>query len=138
MLIGDFNAKLDNDRRGLNATVGPHGFASSTNDNGERLLMLTSTNGLSIGNTFFEHKRIHKVTWVSPGGGTRNELDYICINTRWRSSLLDVRSYRGADVGSDHFLVVSKIKLKLKKVKKVQPKRPYAVDKLKNKNFSEH
>ncbi|KAK0150527.1 Craniofacial development protein 2 [Merluccius polli] len=77
------------------------------------------------------------MTWVSPGGGTRNELDYICINTRWRSSLLDVRSYRGADVGSDHFLVVGKIRLKLKKVEKVQPKRPYAVDKLKNNNVSE-
>ncbi|KAK0134904.1 Craniofacial development protein 2 [Merluccius polli] len=137
MLIGDFNAKLDDDRRGLNTTVGPHGSASSTNDNGERLLMLTSTNGFSIGNTFFGHKRIHKMTWVSPGGGTRNELDYICINTRWCSSLLDVRSYRGADVGSDHFLVVGKIRLKLKKVEKVQPKRPYAVDKLKNNNVSE-
>ncbi|XP_061879946.1 craniofacial development protein 2-like [Entelurus aequoreus] len=111
MLIGDLNAKVDGDRRGLNATVGPHGSASSTNDNGERLLMLASTNGLSIGNTFFMHKQIHKMTWVSPGGGTRNELDNICINTRWRSSLLDVRAHRGADVGSDHFLVVGKIRL---------------------------
>ena len=117
MLIGDFNEKLDSDRRGLNTTVGPHRSASSTNDNRERLLMLTSTNGLSIGNTFFKHKQIHKKTWVSPGGETQNELDYICINTTWRSSLLDVRSHRGADVGSDHFLVVSKIRLKLKKVK---------------------
>ncbi|KAJ8417554.1 hypothetical protein AAFF_G00223970 [Aldrovandia affinis] len=66
LLIGDFNAKLDSDRRGLHTTVGPHWSASSTNDNGERLLMLTSTNGLSIGNTFFKHKQIHKITWVSP------------------------------------------------------------------------
>ena len=36
-----------------------------------------------------------------------------------------------------HFLVVGKIRLKLKKVRKVQPKRPYAVDKLKNTNISE-
>lgn len=63
MLIGDFNANLDSDRRGLNATVGPYGSASSTNDNGERLLMLTSTNYLSIGNTFFKHKQIHNITW---------------------------------------------------------------------------
>ncbi|KAJ8353066.1 hypothetical protein AAFF_G00112060 [Aldrovandia affinis] len=94
--------------------------------------MLTSTNGLSIGNTFFKHKQIHKVTWVSPDGNTWNELDYICTSTRWRSSLVDVRSHRGADVGSDHYLVVGKIRLKLKKVQTVRPKRPYAVDKLKN------
>ena len=35
LLIGDFNAKVDGDRRGLNTTVGPHGSAGSTNDNGE-------------------------------------------------------------------------------------------------------
>lgn len=43
--------------------------------------------------------------------------------------MLDVHSYRGADVGSNHFLVVGKTRLKLKKV---HPKRPYAVNKLKN------
>lgn len=47
--------------------------------------------------------------------------------------MLDVHSYRGADVGSNHFLVVGKTRLKLKKV---QPKRPYAVNKLKNTNIS--
>lgn len=98
--------------------------------------MLATTNGLSIGNTFFEHKQIHKMTWVSPGGGTWNELDYICISIRWRSSVLDVRSHRGADVGSDHFLVARKIRLKLKKVQKAQPKRSYPVDKLKNHHLS--
>ena len=51
MLIGDLNARVDGDRRGLNTTVGPHGSASSSNDNGEGLLMPASTNGLSIGNT---------------------------------------------------------------------------------------
>lgn len=43
--------------------------------------------------------------------------------------MLDVHSYRGADVGSNHFLVVGKTRLKLKKV---HPKTPYAVNKLKN------
>ncbi|KAJ8384508.1 hypothetical protein AAFF_G00204230 [Aldrovandia affinis] len=81
--------------------------------------MLASTNGLSIGNTFFKHKQIHKMTWVSPDGNTRNELDYICTSTRWRSSLVDVRSHRGADVGSDHYLVVGKIRLKLKKLRNI-------------------
>ncbi|KAJ8411253.1 hypothetical protein AAFF_G00172590 [Aldrovandia affinis] len=102
LFIGDFNAKLDSDRRGLHTTVAPHG------------------------------SKIHKVTWVSPDGNTRNELDYICTSTRWSSSLVDVRSHRGADVGSDHYLVEGKIRLKLKKVQTVRAKRAYAVDKLKN------
>lgn len=132
LLIGDLNAQLDGDRRGLNTTVGPHGSASSPNDNGDRLLMLTSTNGLSVGNTFFKHKQIHKMTWVSSDGKTRNEVDYICTSTRWSLLLLDVRAHRSADVGSDNFLMVGKIRLKLKRVQKVWPKRPYVVDKLKN------
>lgn len=51
MLIGDFNAKLDNDRRGLHMTVGPHRSANSMKE--ERLLILGSTDELIIGNTFF-------------------------------------------------------------------------------------
>lgn len=33
----------------------------------------------------------------------------------WRRSLVDTRTYRGADVNSDHCLVVARLKLKLKK-----------------------
>lgn len=78
VLIGDFNAQVDCDRRGLTTTVGPHGSASSTNDNEERMLMLASTIDVSIGNTFFfKPKQIHKMTWVwiisaSVQGGTRH------------------------------------------------------------------
>ena len=32
---------------------------------------------------------------------------------KWRNSLLDVRSYRGADVFSDHYLVIGQFKIKL-------------------------
>ena len=42
------------------------------------------------------------------------------INRKWRGSLLDVRIYRGADIFSDHGLLISKIKLKLRKTRKGQ------------------
>ena len=44
------------------------------------------------------------------------------INSKWRGSLQDVRTYRGADIGSDHDLVIAKIRLKLAVTKKT--KRP--------------
>ena len=62
LVIGDFNAKLSGDRRGIPTSIVPHGPADDINDNGELLLSLCSTSGLSIGNTFFKHKRIHKKT----------------------------------------------------------------------------
>ena len=84
LVMGDLNAKLSGDRRGIPSSIGPHGSADDINDNGERMLSLCSTSGLSIGNTFVKHKSIHKKTWTSPDGNTSNEIDYICINNRWR------------------------------------------------------
>jgi len=50
----------------------------------------------------------------------------------WRPSLQEVRTYRGADVGSDANFVIGRISWKLKRVKKVKTGRPHATDKLKN------
>ena len=85
------------------------------NDNEERLIGLCEQNDLIIGGTLFPHKKIHKITWTSPDGNTKEQLDHILINRKWRGSLQDVRIYRGADIFSDHGLLISKIKLKLRK-----------------------
>lgn len=39
------------------------------------------------------------------------------INGIWRCSLLDVKVKRSADVGRDHYLMNSLIKIKLKRIK---------------------
>ncbi|VDO89604.1 unnamed protein product, partial [Schistosoma margrebowiei] len=44
-----------------------------------------------------------------------NQVDHICINKKFRRTLEDERTRRGADVASDHHLVVANLKLKLKK-----------------------
>ena len=134
ILMGDFNAQLGNQRSGYEDVLGPFGSARATNDNGERFLSFCNENGFCIGNTLFKHKNIHKKTWRSPNGNVFNEIDYICISKRWRSALQDVRSFRGADVGTDHYLVGGKLKLKLKKVERKVIVKPYDVKKLQNQN----
>ena len=67
-----------------------------------------------IGGTIFQQKAIHKETWNSPDGNTKNKVDHILISQRFRSALANVRSYRGADCGSDHIMVGAEIKIKLK------------------------
>ena len=57
------------------------------------------------------HKEIHKVTWISPNQRDMKQIDHILISGKWRRSLQDVHFRRGADVGSDHHLVVAHIKL---------------------------
>jgi hypothetical protein len=61
----------------------------------------------------FPHRSIHKYTWTSPDGKTHNKIDHILIDRRWHSSILDVRSFRGAYCDSDHYLVVSKVRERL-------------------------
>jgi len=63
----------------------------------------------------FTHKRIHNTTWVSPDKLTENQIGHICIGKRFRGSLEDMRVKRGADVASDYYLLIVRLKLKLKK-----------------------
>ena len=58
----------------------------------------------------------HLDRWTLPDGMTHTQIDHICIYGRWMSSSRDVRPYRGADVASDHHLIVAKIKIELKKL----------------------
>lgn len=73
-------------------------------------MSLCGANTLKIGDSLFQHKRIHKLTWRSPDNAAVTQIDHVCICKRWTSSLRDVRVIRGADVGS-----VAMLQLKLKK-----------------------
>ena len=83
------------------------------NDNGERFADFCAYNKFVIGGSIFMHKRIHKATWISPDGATENQIDHFCVSHRFRRSLDDVRAVRGADVDSDHHLLLAKLKLRL-------------------------
>ena len=61
--------------------------------------------------------------WTSPDGKTKNQIDHILISRQHRSTMMDTRVIRAADVGSDHYLLRGKMKLKLKAKKTVQPTR---------------
>ena len=53
-------------------------------------------------------------------------MDYILCSQRWRSSIQSTKTRPGADSGSDHELVFTKFRLKLKKVGKTS--RPFRYD----------
>jgi hypothetical protein len=59
------------------------------------------------------HRNIHKYTWTSTDGKTHNHIDHILVDRRWRSIILDVRSFSGAECDTDHYLVVPNVKNKL-------------------------
>ncbi|XP_070132539.1 craniofacial development protein 2-like [Drosophila bipectinata] len=82
---------------------------------GDRLIDLCQTFQLVIGGTVFPHKEIHKYTWTSPNGHTRNQIDHICISRKWRRSIMDVRNRRSASIDSDHELIIGELLIKLRR-----------------------
>lgn len=117
LIAGDFNAKIGSDRTGFEKVMGTEGIGDR-NENGDILLDFCINNEMIVGGSQFMHKNIHKTTWNSPDGRTRNLIDHVLINRKWAKSMQDVKVHRGADVGSDHQLVISKIKLKLRTLAK--------------------
>ena len=113
MIMGDWNAKIGTDRETWPSTIGQYGFGVA-NERGQRLLEFCCTNQLCITNTYFKHKDSRKWTWAHPNGQSYNMIDFIIINKRWKNCVLDSRSFPSADAGSDHQLVMCKMRLKLK------------------------
>ena len=54
--------------------------------------------------------RVHKYTWTPPDGKTHNQIEHILIDKRRQSSILDLRSFRGVDCDTDHYLVVANVR----------------------------
>jgi len=52
---------------------------------------------------------------MSPDGRYTNQIDHVLINSKFSNCIQDIRTVRGADGDSVHYLVKIKIKLKLKK-----------------------
>ena len=102
---------------GREAVFRPHiGLRSlhlNCNDNGLRVASLATSKNMVISSTTFPHRDVHKGTWKSPDGRTVNQIDYLLIDRRHAGVVQDVRSWRGADCESDHFLVISRIAIRL-------------------------
>jgi len=116
IVMGDWNAKVGMDNVGWEQVMGRHGYGER-NDRGERLLEFASTNDLLITNTRFQQKDSRKWTWMAPDGKHTNMIDLVLVDRRWKTAVKVCRTFQGADVSSDHSLVMCKLKLRLKRTK---------------------
>ncbi|XP_053229020.1 craniofacial development protein 2-like, partial [Podarcis raffonei] len=115
LIIGDWNAKVGSQE--IKGTTGKFGLGVQ-NKAGQRLIEFCQENKLVITNTLFQQNKRRLYTWTSPDGQHRNQIDNILCSQRWRSSIQSAKTRLGADCGSDHQLLIAKLKLKLKKVGK--------------------
>jgi hypothetical protein len=112
ILLGDFNAKADREDI-FKPTIGKESSHKIINDNGVRVVNFATSKNFVVKSTMFNHRSIHKHTWTFPDGQTHNQIDHVLIDRRWHSNILDVRSFRGADYDTDHYLAVAKIRERL-------------------------
>jgi hypothetical protein len=109
ILLGDFNAKVGREDI-FKPIIGNKSLHEASNDNGVRVVNFATSKNLIVKSTTFPHRDIHKHTWTSPDGVTHNQIEHVLIDKRRHSNVLDVRSFRGADYDTDHYLVVAKLR----------------------------
>ncbi|XP_047002916.1 uncharacterized protein LOC124620289 [Schistocerca americana] len=123
IIMGDFNAKIGEGSEG--DLIGPFGLGTR-NERGDLLSQFCQENNLSITNTFLKLPKRRLYTWKSPRDCNeevcRNQIDFILINKRYKNSIHGVKTYPGADIFSDHKLLVAKFHVKLKAIQKKQEK----------------
>ena len=101
ILLGDFNARTGKKNYPV---VG--NFAEATaNNNGNPLVEACQTFGLKILNGFFQHREIHKYTWNQPTRQLRSIIDYAIVKQATLLNIQDIRVCRGAECGTDHYLL---------------------------------
>jgi hypothetical protein len=108
---GDMNAKVGKDMRDHN--IGRYSLHEVSNGNGMRLIDFAVNRNMVISSVRFPHKDIHKETWITPNGHTKNQIDHVLIDVQHASDIIDVKSCRGADCDSDHYLVKIKYRPRL-------------------------
>jgi hypothetical protein len=104
LVLGDANAKLGKEDI-YKEVSGKHTLHNLSNRNGEMLLEFAISNNLTVMSTQFQHKKIHKGTWLATDQMTLNQTDHVLITSKKKEPTEDVRSLRGPNIDSDHYLL---------------------------------
>ena len=115
LVLGDANAKLGKEDI-YKEVSGKHTLHELSNWNGEMLLEFAIGNNLTVMSTQFQHKRIHKGTWLALDQTKLNQIDHVLISSKKKDLIEDVRSLRGPNIDSDHYLLKIIISQNLPKI----------------------
>ena len=122
MVLGDFNARIGSDSE---LQTHCYYYHERTNVNGELLLETMEEKQLENTNLRFKKRDGKKWTFMSDMTLTKGQIDFVLVRKKWRNSILNTEAFSSfSNIGSDHRLVASKVRLSLRKKtipKKTQP-----------------
>jgi hypothetical protein len=108
-LLGDLNAAVE---RGdiFNPTTGNENLHEIFNNKMVSIINSDTSKHLIVKSTMLPHRNIGKYTRNSPDGKEHSQIDHILIDKRRNPYEFDVRSFRGTDCDTEHYLVLEKIR----------------------------
>ena len=122
-IIRDWNGKEESQE--IPGVTGKFGLGVQ-NEAWQSLIEFCQENALVIANTLFQQHKRRLYIWTSPDGQHQNQIDYNLCSQNWKSSIQSAKARLGTDCGTDHELLIAKVRLKLKKVEKTT--RPFRYD----------
>nr|VZI09807.1 unnamed protein product [Spirometra erinaceieuropaei] len=121
--LWEFNARVVTDHAVWRGVLGPHGLNGS-NDSRLLLFRTCAEHRLILTYTFLCLPMREKATWMHPRSRQWHLLDYVLVRRRGQLDLLVTKANAGADIWTDHRLVISKMRIRLQPRRRPQGKRP--------------
>jgi len=134
-IMGDFIAKIGKEES-IRSVLGRFSLHDNTSENGLLLAQFAEMHRMMIKSTCFPHKDIHKGTWKMPGTNLVNQIDHVVVSSKQFSAIMDVKTMRGPNCYTDHYLVHAIIRQRLANIQKdkgIKRKR-WNTENLKNEN----
>lgn len=80
-IIGDMNIQTGEEIY-YQDHIGENSLHEVKNDIGLRLISMPATKGVVVRGTCFDHKNIHKLTWILPDRNTTYQIDHHLVDRR--------------------------------------------------------
>ncbi|KAJ4428628.1 hypothetical protein ANN_24673 [Periplaneta americana] len=112
VIVGDLNGRVGNNYQAAMSTMGRFAGEATLNGNGQRTIDFCIENELRIANSIFKHKRINQITFESSSSQQQQQqqqsiIHYFLLQKQLRRFCRDVKVVRGAELSTDHYLLVA-------------------------------